>query len=113
MKIDFPVPQRAAYQKFANPASRYAIVGVAAYVEKDAGGTCTSARIAVTGAAPSVFRATQMEAALIGKPLNEASIAAATAHAPDASDMLSDLSASATYRAHLCTVMAKRALQEC
>ena len=72
----------AAYAKFANPASRYAVVGVAAYVEKDASGTCTAARIAITGAAPSVFRALDMEQALVGKPLDEASLSAATAHVP-------------------------------
>ena len=104
---------KAAYAKFANPASRYAIVGAAACIEKDVHGTCTMARIAITGAAPSVFRASAMEEALVGKPFNEASIAEAAAHAPDESDMLSDLSASASYRAHLCTVMAKRALMDC
>ena len=103
----------AAYAKFANPASRYAIVGAAAYVEKDASGVCTSARIAITGAAPSVFRATAMENALVGNPLSEAAISAATAHTPDEDDMLSDLSASASYRVHLCSVMAKRALLAC
>lgn len=103
----------AAYAKFGNPASRYAIVGVAAYVEKDVHGTCTLARIAITGAADTVFRASAMEEALVGKPFNEASISAAAGHAPDESDMLSDLSASASYRAHLCSVMAKRALMDC
>lgn len=115
-KVSVPVMNgsaSASYAKFSNPASRYAIVGAAAYIEKDAQGTCTSARIAITGAADSVFRATAMENALVGQPLNKASIEAAAAHTPDASDMLSDLSASPSYRAHLCSVMVKRALMEC
>ena len=115
-KVSFPAHNRAgvgaAYAKFGNPASRYAIVGVAALIERDAQGNCTSARIGITGAAPSAFRATAMEEALVGHPLNENTIASATAHAPDADDLLSDLSASASYRAHLCTVMAKRALSD-
>lgn len=115
-KVSVPVMSgsaSASYAKFANPASRYAIVGAAAYVEKDAQGNCTAARIAITGAAASVFRATAMENALVGQPFNEASIQAASAHAPDPSDLFSDLSATAAYRAHLCTVMVKRALMEC
>ena len=102
-----------SYAKFSNPASRYAVVGVAAYIEKNREGHCTTARIAITGAAPSVFRATAMENALIGKPFIESTIETAVANAPNESDMLSDLSASASYRAHLCSIMAKRALSEC
>src|SRR5690349_3272478 len=56
--VRFPKPQAAAYQKFKNPASRYAIVGV--FVARTAGGI----RVAVTGAAPCVFRQRDMEAAL-------------------------------------------------
>ncbi len=98
--ISFPVPLRAGYAKFPNPASRYAIVGV--FVAQ----THTGVRVAVTGAAPCVFRAAEMERAL------------STRFEPDAisdvkfsSDGLnSDLHASAEYRAHLITVMAKRAV---
>ena len=99
--ISFPVPEKAAYQKFPNPASRYAMVGV--FVAKTAG----SVRVAVTGAAPSVFRQKDMEAAL-GKKW-----------APDAVDGIkqkadglnSDIHGSSEYRAHLVGVMAKRAVQ--
>ena len=98
--VQFPVPEKAAYSKFPNPASRYAIVGV--FVAKTAGGP----RVAVTGAGPSVFRQKEMEAAL-GKSF-----------APDAvanikvspSGLNADIHASADYRAHLVTVMAKRAV---
>ena len=112
--VSFPVTGNgsgAAYAKFANPASLYAVVGVAAHLTVDASGNCTGARIAITGASPMVFRATAMENALIGSSLDDASIDAACSHTPDEDDMLSDLSGSAKYRAHLCGVMAKRAIQ--
>ena len=59
--VSFPVPKRAAYMKFKNPASRYAIVGV--FVSESAGGV----RVAVTGAGASVFRVAQMEKALASR----------------------------------------------
>ncbi len=113
-KVSFPVIANgsgAAYAKFPNPASRFAVVGVAAVVTLNGSGTCTSARIAITGAAPSVFRASAMEQALVGTSLDDASINAACAHTPDEDEMLSDLSGSAKYRAHLCGVMAQRAIK--
>ncbi|MFK7846575.1 MAG: xanthine dehydrogenase family protein subunit M [Rhodothermales bacterium] len=113
-KVSFPVQTRetgAAYAKFPNPASRFAVVGVAAHLTLDGNGTCTAARIAITGAAPAVFRASAMENALTGTTLDDASIAAACAHTPDEDEMLSDLSGSAKYRAHLCGVMAQRAIK--
>lgn len=100
----------AAYAKFSNPASKYAVVGVAAWVEVDAHGMCTGARVGVTGAASHAFRASSVEFELSGKPLDEATIVAAVASMADPSEMLSDLSAGSEYRAHLCSVMAKRAL---
>jgi carbon-monoxide dehydrogenase medium subunit len=112
-RVIFPVlPEHAgaAYAKFPNPASRFAVAGVAAYVELDAHGACQTARIAITGAAPMVFRAEAMEQALIGQSLDDATIAAACTPTPDPDELMSDLSGSATYRAHLCGVMAKRAL---
>ncbi len=100
----------AAYAKCPNPASKFAVVGVAARVSVDAQGGCTAARVGVTGAAPSAFRARNVEQALVGKPLTEASITAAVAAMARRDDLLSDLSASAAYRAHLCQVMTRRAL---
>ena len=100
-RISFPVPAKFAYAKFANPASRYALVGVAA---AQTGG---QARVAVTGAGSNgVFRHTAVEAAL-GK---DWSAAALNGIATDAKDMVSDIHADAAYRAHLVGVMARRAV---
>ena len=98
--VGFPIPERAAYMKFPNPASRFAMVGV--FVAKGPKGV----RVAVTGAAPCVFRQTEMEKALEKKwaPESVASIKVS----PDG--LNSDIHASAEYRAHLITVMAKRAV---
>ena len=101
VSVSFPVPKRAAYVKFKNPASRFALVGV---FVADFGG---KARVAVTGAGPSVFRQAEMEKALSAKfaPDSVAGIKVK----PDG--LNSDLHASPEYRAHLITVMAKRAVE--
>jgi carbon-monoxide dehydrogenase medium subunit len=99
--IGFPVPKRAGYAKFKNPASRYAIVGV--FVSEGGSGV----RVAVTGAGPSVFRVPEMEKALTAKFSPDA---VATIKAT-AGGLNSDIHASSEYRAHLITVMAKRAVQ--
>ncbi|MFQ5708168.1 MAG: FAD binding domain-containing protein [bacterium] len=112
-KVTFPVLSKgsgAAYEKFPHPASRFAVVGVAAMVAVDGSGKCTAARVGVTGAAASAFRATDVENALIGETLDAATISDATAKVANPSDLLSDLFASAEYRAHLCSVLAKRAV---
>jgi len=98
--VSFPIPKRAAYMKFKNPASRFALVGV--FVADTSGGP----RVAVTGAGPGVFRVPEMEKALAGKfaPESVANIAVKS------SGLNSDIHASAEYRAHLVTVMAKRAV---
>jgi carbon-monoxide dehydrogenase medium subunit len=98
--VSFPAPEKAAYMKFANPASRYAMVGV--FVAKTAGGV----RVAVTGAGPCVFRVADMEAALS----SNWSADAVAGVSVSASGLNSDIHASAEYRAHLITVMAKRAV---
>ena len=102
--INFTVPEKAAYVKFPNPASRYAIVGV--FVAKTAGGV----RVAVTGAgANGVFRVAAMEAALNA----HFSASALDGVKVDASGLNSDLHADADYRAHLISVLAKRAVAAC
>ena len=98
--ISFPVPTKASHQKFPNPASRYAMVGV--FVSQSAKGV----RVGVTGAAPCVFRAKDIEAAL-GK---EFTAKAASAVKVSAKNLMSDIHASAAYRAHLISVLAGRAV---
>jgi len=99
--VDFPIVQRAGYAKFPNPASRFALVGV--FVARFANG---DVRVAVTGAAPSVFRAKAIEDALKRSFTPDA----AKGVAVDASGLNSDLHGSAEYRAHLISVMASRAV---
>jgi len=101
----------AAYTKFFNPSSRYAVVGVGALVSKS-NGSCSSCRIGVTGAADHAFRASVAEETLQGSDLGGDAVAASAAKVADGQEMLSDLSASANYRTHLCGVMAKRAIVE-
>jgi len=101
----------AAYTKFFNPSSRYAVVGVGALVSKS-NGSCSSCRIGVTGAADHAFRASVAEETLQGSDLGNDAVAASAAKVADGQEMLSDLSASANYRTHLCGVMAKRAILE-
>ena len=99
--VSFPMAKRAAYIKFRNPASRYALVGV--FVSETAG----RVRVAVTGAAQCVFRAKDMELALASKFAPEA---VARVRVP-ADKLNSDLHASAEYRSHLITVLAQRAVK--
>ena len=101
----------AAYTKFFNPSSRYAVVGVGALVSKS-NGSCSSCRIGVTGAADHAFRASVAEETLQGSDLGDDAVAASAAKVAEGQEMLSDLSASANYRTHLCGVMAKRAIVE-
>ena len=99
--VSFPVPKRAAYMKFKNPASRFAIVGV--FVADFSG----KVRVGVTGAGASAFRQADLEKALSAKFAPEA--AAGVKVKPDG--LNNDLHASPEYRAHLITVMAKRAVE--
>ncbi len=99
--ISFPVPEKAGYSKFPNPASRYAVIGV--FVAKGAQGV----RVAVTGAGNGVFRVKAMEDALGKKWAAEA----LNGTGVPASQCNGDIHASSEYRAHLIGVMAKRAVQ--
>jgi len=101
-QVAFPAPKRAAYMKFKNPASRFALVGV--FVADFGGG---NVRVGVTGAGPCAFRQNDMEKALAQKfaPESVANIKV------KADGLNNDLHASPEYRAHLITVMAKRAVE--
>ena len=100
--VSFPIPKRAAYVKFHNPASRFALVGV--FVSQGDAGV----RVAVTGAASSVFRVSAMEQALAKSFAPDAVKSAKI----DAGTLNSDLHASAEYRAHLIGVLAARAVAQ-
>ncbi|HAA93049.1 MAG TPA: carbon monoxide dehydrogenase [Rhodospirillaceae bacterium] len=100
--VAFPKPKRAAYMKFPNPASRYAIVGVMVAITAD------GVRVAVTGAGDDgVFRVGEMEEALN----DDFSVDAIADVAISDDALLSDIHASAEYRAHLIGVMARRAVE--
>ena len=99
--VSFPIPDKAAYMKFPNPASRYAIVGVFVAKHKD------GVRVAVTGAGPCVFRQKDMEAALA----KNFSADAIKSIAQKQDGLNGDIHASPEYRAHLVGVMARRAVQ--
>lgn len=100
-EVSFERPKRAGYAKFANPASRYPMAGVCAAQ------TTNGVRVAVTGAGSGVFRVEEMEAAL-AKSFTPDAVADIKV-SPD--DLNSDIHASAEYRAHLVTVMARRAVE--
>jgi len=102
--ISFPKPETAAYVKFPNPASRYAMVGV--FTAKTASGVA----VAITGAGQDgVFRHDGLEAALNASFTADAVDGVAV----DDSDLMSDMHASADYRAHLIVEMTKRAVAAC
>jgi len=106
-----PAGTGTAYVKFANKASHYAVVGVAAVVTVGSDGTCQRARIAITGAGPKATRATASESALVGSNLDDAAINAAASQAGEGIDFNEDVHASAEYRAHLTKVYAGRAIR--
>jgi len=105
-----PVHTAGAYEKLPNPASRFAIVGVAAEVSLDGRGGVAWSRIALTGLAPKVTRATAVEQALQGKPADPGSIKSAAARAADGIDLRADLIGSAAYKAQLASVYVERAV---
>lgn len=101
VRVSFPIPRRAGYAKFHQPASRFALVGV--FVAELSDG---SVRVAVTGAGPNVFRASAIETAL----RRDFTAAAAEAVSVSADNLNSDLHGSPEYRAHLIPVLAGRAV---
>ena len=100
----------AAYMKFPHPASRFAVVGVAAVLTMD-GAKVGKASIGITGAGSQAVRAKGVEAAIAGKAADAASVQAAAEHAPEGVDVLADLQGSEDYKKHLLKVFAKRAME--
>jgi aerobic carbon-monoxide dehydrogenase medium subunit len=98
--LRFPIPSAGGYAKFKSPASRYAVVGVC--ITKRGG----KVRVAVTGAGPGVFRVASMEAALKAS-FTPSAVAAIKV---PSKNLTSDIHADSEYRAHLVTVMAKKAV---
>lgn len=100
----------SAYKKLHQPASGFAIVGVATRLVLAADGTCRDVRVGITGVAAKPYRATGVESELRGKKLDEKAIARAAAGAARGTEPLADLHASARYRAAMAEVFTRRAL---
>jgi aerobic carbon-monoxide dehydrogenase medium subunit len=107
-----PASTGAAYLKFPHPASRFAVVGVAASITLDGKGMCSKASVGVTGAGTKAVRAKGVEAGCSGKKLDAAAIEAAASKAAEGVDVQADLQGSVEYKSHLCRVFAKRAITE-
>jgi carbon-monoxide dehydrogenase medium subunit len=99
-----------AYEKLAQPASGYAMVGVAVVLGRS-GGTISHARVALTGVADHPYRAKAVEDALVGSDGSASAIAAAAAHATDGVAVNSDIHANAAYRSAMAVVHTRRAIE--
>ena len=99
-----------AYLKVPQPASGFAVVGVAVNLTRDGNGACESIGVAITGAASKAYRASGVENAIRGNALDEQTIAAAASHATDGVSVNGDLYASEAYRTHLAEVYTRRAI---
>ncbi len=114
-EVSIPAPQGpvgARYLKFANKASHFAIVGVAAMVGLDEQGRLSSIAVGITGASARASRATTVENALRGQEPTPDAIAEAAAHAADGLECLADLHGSSEYRENLCRVLTRRVITE-
>jgi len=103
----WPAGTGTAYMKFPHPASRFAVVGVAALVTADG----KKVGVGITGAGTKATRARGVEAALAGKTLDAATIRAAAEKAADGVDVQADLQGSVEYKTHLLKVYCRRALE--
>lgn len=100
-----------AYFKVPQPASGFAVVGVAVSLTRNRSGAFESASIGITGVASKVYRASAVESALVGSGLDEQAIASASSHATDGVSVNGDLYASDNYRRHLAQVYTRRAIE--
>jgi carbon-monoxide dehydrogenase medium subunit len=105
-----PAHTDSAYMKLENKASHYAVAGCAAVVTLGTDGTCTAASVVITGASEKATRAGGIEAALVGKKLDEPTVAGAATHAPDGLEFVEDIHGSKAYRRQMTVVMARRAI---
>ena len=103
----------SAYRKLAQPASGYSIVGVAAVVGRQGGGTgaISMAQVGVTGVGDVAYRAAAVEAALVGSDGSASAIKAAAAHAADGQTVASDIHADREYRAQMAGIYVRRAVE--
>ncbi|BCL84272.1 carbon monoxide dehydrogenase [Ktedonobacteria bacterium brp13] len=101
----------SAYEKIANKASHYAVAGCAAVISVK-NDTCTAASIVITGASVRTTRATTVEQALIGKHIDEQTLADAASHASNGLEMISDIHGSDEYRRQICAVIARRTISK-
>ena len=100
-----------SYLKVPQPASGFAVVGVAVNLTRDAAGKCQSIGVGITGVASKVYRATAVEQAISSSALDEPTVSAAAAHATDGVSVNGDLYASEAYRRHLAQVYTRRAIE--
>jgi carbon-monoxide dehydrogenase medium subunit len=107
-----PARTGTSYQKFPQPASRYAICGAAAVVTLSEDDSVSRVRLGMTGVGPKAYRATAVEEAVVGQKATAEAIAQAAQHAAAGIEPLGDLHASTEYRAHLARVFARRALTQ-
>lgn len=110
--VSIPIPAegtKSTYQKFVQPASRFALVGCAAMAKVD-NGNCENVHIAFNGVSASPYRASGVEAALNGNEGSAENIASASAHAAEGKSIMQSHFASEEYRTHLAKVYAKKAL---
>lgn len=105
-----PARSGAAYIKMPNPASGFALAGVAAVIRLDPAGHCVHVRVGITGVASAAYRAPGVEAALVGAEPTDEALAHAAAAATEGIEANTDVHASAEYRLHLVVVLARRAL---
>jgi carbon-monoxide dehydrogenase medium subunit len=112
-EVRLPAPRGdvgSAYRVLEQPASGYALVGVAVVVGREGGGPISFARVGVTGVGDVAYRAGAVEAALLGSDGSGGAIKAAAAHVADGHRVRSDIHADATYRAAVAAVYAERAI---
>jgi carbon-monoxide dehydrogenase medium subunit len=111
IKVPVTGRDKTAYLKAAPRSSGFAVVGVAARLSLDAGGTCSRAAIGITGVTDKAYRAERVEQMLTGKKLDSAVVDQAAAEATRNVDAIEDINGSAEYRQHLTQVYVARAIQ--